>query len=94
LTLPGHATPLYPLEAEFGQPLWQLGMRTYVPLADGRVLATFFQQGRWYMVVIDRAGQRQPIDLPVSVIHIVNGSDQSDCIYWQFTYNSDHAVSP
>ncbi|MBO9339505.1 MAG: S9 family peptidase [Chloroflexus sp.] len=75
LDLDGSVTPLYPLEAEFGQPLWQLGMRTYVPLADGRVLATFFQQGRWYMVVIDRDDRRQPIDLPVSVIHIVNGSD-------------------
>jgi len=75
LDLAGYATPLYPLEAEFGQPLWQLGMRTYVPLTDGRVLATFLQQGRWSMVVIDRHGQRRPIDLPVSVVHIVNGAD-------------------
>lgn len=76
LDLAGNATPLYPLDAEFGQPLWQPGMRTYVPLADGRVLATYCRQSRWHMVIIERDGGIHPIDLPVSVINIVNGTGE------------------
>ncbi len=73
LDLDGAATPLYPLEAEFGQPLWQPGMRTYVPLPDGGVLATFSRQSRWSMVLIRPNGAGEMIELPVSVIRIVNG---------------------
>ncbi|MFN3373916.1 MAG: alpha/beta hydrolase family protein, partial [Chloroflexus sp.] len=74
LDLDGNATPLCPREAEFGQPLWQLGMRTYLPLPDGRVLASFCQHSRWQMTVIARDGRTEPIEVPVSVINIVNGA--------------------
>ncbi|MEF3275540.1 MAG: S9 family peptidase [Chloroflexus sp.] len=72
----GVATPLYPIEAEFGQPLWQPSMRTYLPLPDGRIVAAFCQHSRWQLVVIGLDGQVEPIDLPVSVITIVNGAEQ------------------
>ncbi|WP_322487511.1 S9 family peptidase [Chloroflexus sp.] len=76
LDLNGNATPLYPIEAEFGQPLWQPGMRTYLPLTDGSVLAAFCQHSRWQMALIHRDGRTEPIDLPVSVINIVNGAGE------------------
>ncbi|MCS6888492.1 MAG: S9 family peptidase [Chloroflexus sp.] len=72
----GNATPLYPLDAEFGQPLWQPGMRTYLPLPDGRVLAAFCRQSQWHLVVIGPDGRAEPIELPVSLINIVNGTGE------------------
>jgi len=71
----GAAIPIYPTEAEFGQPLWQPGMRTYVPLPDGRIVAAFCRQSRWHMIVIGPNGQIEPLDVPVTVIAIVNGAD-------------------
>ncbi len=76
LDLDGNTTPLYSLDAEFGQPLWQLGMRTYVPLPDGRIVATFSRESRWHMCVIGQPDHAEPIELPVSVINIVNGDDE------------------
>lgn len=42
----GDTTALCPMEAEFGRPLWSLGIGTYRHLADGRILATYQKNGR------------------------------------------------
>lgn len=41
----GHVEPVCPAEAEFGFPLWQLGMRSYRVLAPNRLVATMMRDG-------------------------------------------------
>lgn len=57
--LPAGATtpePLAPMEAEFGEPLWVLGMRTYAFGPGGRQLfCTYRRDGASHLAVIDTA---------------------------------------
>lgn len=46
-------SPLCDLTAEFGLPLWQLGMHSYRPLPDGRIFVTYCQDGIWRIGLID-----------------------------------------
>ena len=51
--------------AEFGQPLWQLGMRTYDFLDASTAIVTFAQNGDWRLALFDLdTGRATPIDLP------------------------------
>jgi dipeptidyl aminopeptidase/acylaminoacyl peptidase len=57
--------PLAPMEAEFGQPLWSLGMSTYAFTAPVRLLCSFTQDGTWRLAELDLGSkQLAPIDLP------------------------------
>jgi dipeptidyl aminopeptidase/acylaminoacyl peptidase len=59
--------PLCERAEEFGVPLWQLGYRTYAPLADGR-LAVLHGTGRWSLGLLDPAtGTLTDLDLPYTV---------------------------
>ncbi len=49
----GKIAPVYPLEAEFGIPLWSLGGSTYAFTGPGRVVAAFCRKGTWRLGVID-----------------------------------------
>lgn len=52
-------------EAEFGQPLWQLGNSTYDFLDAGRLVATYCERGLWSLALIDLAsGSLERLDLP------------------------------
>ena len=52
-------------EAEFGLPLWQLGMHVYRPLPDGRVLVSWCQGGVWQLGVIGQDGAFTPLDTDI-----------------------------
>ncbi|RKR76560.1 S9 family peptidase [Frondihabitans australicus] len=73
--LDGTRTPLHPEAAEYGGPLWTLGMAWYRVLGDGRILAVR-TLGSDRLELIDPAtGDATPIDLPLTAIGVgaVNG---------------------
>jgi len=49
--------PLYPLEAEFGEPQWALGMRTYAFISGQEILCTYTRDGVWKLARLDVAGK-------------------------------------
>ena len=61
-TTSGVATALAPMEAEIGQPHWIFGLRSYVPLTDGSILAMVVSGGEARMVSI-HDGNVTPLDL-------------------------------
>jgi len=61
--------PLYPLEAEFGEPQWVFGMSTYGFAADGRIICAYTQNGLWQLASLTpNTGKLEPIELPYSEI--------------------------
>jgi dipeptidyl aminopeptidase/acylaminoacyl peptidase len=65
----GKAEPVYPMEAEFGVPLWQLGSTRYGFLSPGRIACTYNQNGASHLGIIqvDRK-EMQPIPSPYTSI--------------------------
>ena len=61
----GHAIPLCPIEAEFGQPQWVFGMSTYA-FADARtIVCEYTQDGLGKLAMLDVASrQLSQIELP------------------------------
>jgi dipeptidyl aminopeptidase/acylaminoacyl peptidase len=54
-----------PMQAEFGQPLWQFGMVTYAFDGPGRIVCTYNVQGVWRLATIDVAsGTLKDVDTP------------------------------
>jgi len=57
--------PLALMMAEFGLPLWSLGMRTYAVMGNDRVFATFFEGGQCQAGIVDIAtGEMKRLSLP------------------------------
>ncbi|MEQ9491926.1 MAG: prolyl oligopeptidase family serine peptidase [Alphaproteobacteria bacterium] len=51
-------------EADFGLPMWQLGMCTYAHLSDDRLICSFAQNGDWRLATLDTgSGNLQPLDV-------------------------------
>ena len=55
-----------PMDAEFGRPLWQLGMSTWACADPARLVVSYRRQGRWRAATIDTASGRLT-DLPTSI---------------------------
>ena len=51
----GTITHLLDMEAEFGRPLWVVGMSTYVVISDERLIGAYSQNGSWYIGDINLA---------------------------------------
>ncbi|MCW5862781.1 MAG: S9 family peptidase [Anaerolineae bacterium] len=59
--------PLYPLAAEFGQPLWVFGMSTYAFVAPDRLVCSYTRNGRRTMALLDTtSGELRPLDVALS----------------------------
>jgi dipeptidyl aminopeptidase/acylaminoacyl peptidase len=60
-------------DAEFASPLWSLGQANYVLMGNGQAVATFSEQGRDHLAVIDlRHGKARILDFPyVEFSHLV-----------------------
>jgi dipeptidyl aminopeptidase/acylaminoacyl peptidase len=57
--------PLCPLEAEFGEPQWVFGLRTYDFVSANELLCTYTQDGTCRLARLDtRTKQLTPFDLP------------------------------
>ena len=57
------AQPLAPMDAEFGRPMWVLGMSTYGFAGDGRVVCSWIQRGFGHLGVIDAQGRLRELDV-------------------------------
>lgn len=55
---------LLPRSADFGQPQWQMDMRSYAVLADGRVLASYTEEGLKRLGWLLADGRWRALDLP------------------------------
>lgn len=75
----GGAEPLAPREAEFGRPLWVLGLSTYTFASSGQLLCAYTERGTWRLASIDTAtGRFEPIDTPYTDIRYLRaGSGQA-----------------
>ena len=54
----GQIDPLYPMEAEFGEPQWIFGLSTYAFLTSDRLVCTYTQQGKWFLSLLDVHSKR------------------------------------
>ena len=64
----GEAHPVYPVEAECGEPQWQFGQSTYAFLADGRIALKVEHREGDRLVLIGQNGLAQEIALPYTSI--------------------------
>jgi len=63
------ATPLCPMEAEFGLPQWAFGMSTYSFASSDRIICSYVQQGICYLCSLDiTTGELEQIDTPYTTI--------------------------
>jgi dipeptidyl aminopeptidase/acylaminoacyl peptidase len=60
----GTIEPLAPMAAEFGSPMWNLGMGTYAFLADGRIASIVSRDGLDRLMLIRPGQPGQTVDLP------------------------------
>ena len=72
----GEVEPIYPMEAEFGQPHWSFGGSTYAFDGAGRIICTYTQGGSSYLAQIDLAsGRLHPIASPYTAISSLRVAD-------------------
>ena len=65
----GHVEALYPMEAEFGAPQWEFGMRTYAFDGADTILCAISQNGFRTLALLDTAERTlTPLDLPFTTI--------------------------
>jgi dipeptidyl aminopeptidase/acylaminoacyl peptidase len=63
------AEALYPMDAEFGQPAWSFGTRTYTFAGDSAIVCTYTQHGRDFLARLDPATRSITVyDLPFTSI--------------------------
>jgi dipeptidyl aminopeptidase/acylaminoacyl peptidase len=83
---------LCPMAAEFGRPLWNVGISTYGFDGNGRIICTYVQEGDWHLATLDADSGvlteiitpfRKISDLQVGpdfVVFIGGAPDRSDAI--------------
>ena len=65
---------VHPMAAEFGKPQWTFSMVTYAFVDANRIAATYTEDGRWKLALIDPMRARfTPVDLPVRADRIDQG---------------------
>ncbi len=64
----GNAEPVYPVEAECGEPQWAFGQSTYAFLDDGRIALKVERHDGDRLVLISPADSSQEIDLPYTAM--------------------------
>jgi dipeptidyl aminopeptidase/acylaminoacyl peptidase len=67
--------------AEFGKPQWTFSMVTYAFVSSERIAATYTQDGRWKLALIDLATRDfKPVDLKVEPLESIQAS--ADALYF------------
>ncbi len=75
--------PLHTTGAEFGKPQWTFSMVTYAFIAANRIAATYVQQGRWKLAIINTDLKTfEPIELPVEPLESINVDSRTGDIYF------------
>ncbi|MEM1369380.1 MAG: prolyl oligopeptidase family serine peptidase [Cyanobacteria bacterium P01_H01_bin.15] len=68
----GSIEALHPAEAEFGYPLWVFGLSHYGFASDNQLIASYSQDGRWYLGSLDlNTCSWQTFELPYTVVDCV-----------------------
>jgi dipeptidyl aminopeptidase/acylaminoacyl peptidase len=66
---------IHPMAAEFGKPQWTFSMVTYAFVDANRIAATYTENGRWKLALIDPGERRfTPLDLPVEPIESIKAN--------------------
>jgi dipeptidyl aminopeptidase/acylaminoacyl peptidase len=72
---------IHPMPAEFGKPQWTFSMVSYAFVSPTRMAATYTQNGRWKLAMIDVYTKRfEPVDLPVQPLESIKAN--KDAIYF------------
>jgi dipeptidyl aminopeptidase/acylaminoacyl peptidase len=67
--------PVHPMAAEFGKPQWTLSMVTYAIVDATRIAATYTEDGRWKLALIDvDARTFTPVDLPIEPLESIKAN--------------------
>ncbi|HET9704391.1 MAG TPA: S9 family peptidase [Vicinamibacterales bacterium] len=70
--------PIYPMAADFGKPQWTFSMVTYAFVSPETIAATYVQQGRWKLALVDvDAKTFEPIDLPLQPLEAIRASEKA-----------------
>jgi dipeptidyl aminopeptidase/acylaminoacyl peptidase len=73
--------PVHAMAAEFGKPQWTFSMVTYAFVSANRIAATYVQDGRWHLAMIDTDSHRfDPIAMPLQPLESIKAT--SDAIYF------------
>lgn len=79
--LNGEVEVVHAMAAEFGKPQWTFSMVTYAFISAERIAATYTQDGRWQLALIDtRSRTCAPVPLPVQPLESVHAT--ADAIYF------------
>ncbi len=72
---------IHPMAAEFGKPQWTFSMATYAFVTATRMAATYVQQGRWKLALIDVYTKHcEVVDLPLQPLESIKAT--KDAIYF------------
>jgi dipeptidyl aminopeptidase/acylaminoacyl peptidase len=70
--------PMYPMAADFGKPQWTFSMVTYAFVSPRTIAATYVQQGRWKLAVIDVDTKTfEPIELPLQPLEGIRANEKA-----------------
>ena len=70
---------VHPMAAEFGKPQWTFSMVTYAFVDENRIAATYTEDGRWKMALIDPNARRfTPLDLAVEPLESIKSRAADD----------------
>lgn len=77
----GTVEMVHAMDAEFGKPQWTFSMVTYAFISAERIAATYTQDGRWQLALIDtRSRMCTPVPLPVQPLESIHAT--ADAIYF------------
>ena len=66
---------IQPMEVEFGKPQWTFSMVTYAFVSPTRMAATYVEDGRWKLAMIDvYTKQFAPVELPVQPLESIKAA--------------------
>ena len=70
---------IHPMAAEFGKPQWTFSMVTYAFVSATRVAATYVQQGRWKLAMIDVYTKHcEVVDLPLQPLESIKATEGAE----------------
>ena len=75
--------PVHLMDAEFGKPQWTFSMVTYAFAGQTRIAATYVQEGRWKLAMIDTDLKKcEAVDLPMQPLESIKANVKTGDIYF------------
>lgn len=74
----GEQEAVHAMDAEFGKPQWTFTMVTYAFVSASRLVATYAENGRWKMALVDTVTRTfAPVDLPLEPIESIRANERA-----------------